>query len=149
MNNQLKLSESGQKRRQEMLQDLQHHLGTQVSKRAVRRRIQKTAALSVLVALMGIGTWITLTQLNSENHLKTAEEKTVNETGTQFTYVSIESNREEVIDRYVVSKHPTQLALETIDDDELLELLNLTGNPSALGTIDGKLTLISTKLERN
>ena len=62
----------------------------------------------------------------------------------EFQFVKLEENREDVSQKYVVSRdQPSRLVFESIDDQQLAQELTEAGKPSVVGRIDGEIRIVS------
>lgn len=150
MNNRhkIRLSQPGQLRRAQMLDDLQKEV-TQNPKRRFRRRLTIAVVPVVLLTFVLFRTIsVGRNDVRVKNVVENSPGITVETTVVSASRFSPENvvvgNRDGVISRYVVHTEQSKpRELNLISDDELLELLDQMGKPSVLGRIDGKLSVFA------
>jgi hypothetical protein len=144
--NQAELSEAGQLRRRQILHETKAELN------ALHRRRRRRKRWSVAVAASGVilgGVWLSTLALSrvprvvDRAKFERALPARSGRNGTD-TLPSPRAVISRVRDVVVHSRDFADLKVEIISDQELLELLEATGQPSALARIDGVLTVVST-----
>lgn len=134
-------------RKEEMLVVLQSELTSFHRRRNRKRIIASSVAAGFAVLVAGFA----LLDFDAEKtHVQTTDlateqirlEPPAAATPPSYAYVKRVGNNPNVSDKYVVRNSPTLLALEIVDDQELLSMLAANGKPSILGRINGELRLI-------
>ena len=144
-----RLSSAVEARKEQMLVDLQGELASFHRRRNRKRIIASSVAAGVAVLVVGLALLDFDTQQNPVRPTNLAQEQIRREQPTttpppSYAFVKIVGNNPNVGNKYVVVNSPTKLALEIVDDEELLKMLAASGNPSILGKINGELRLIPT-----
>jgi len=143
---QTSLSPDGQLRKREMLDHLQSEL-VQIQQR--KNGVQRFIAIGFTVCFCAIT--ISLIESNFENSSEGGvanPESVANSPVVRPAPFSewIETNREDVVARYVDSKKRSKLSFTTLTDEGLVDALESSGSSMVLGEIAGKLVLIPTNL---
>ena len=154
MNRKLKLSTAGELRRQQMLGELQREVDLHQTSVRRRKLTNRLAAGVISAAAIGVFAWSTMTgridlENKSGNDTVIAVKNDPVDSQPKFRFASVESNRADVNERYLVANFQPRIEFESISDQELLSLLEATGNPAVLGEIDGQLTVIPSKVKRS
>lgn len=155
------LSAAGQKRRSQMLLDLKLEMANRVRTRKLIRRASAIglalAVASSLFAWQGNPDADRVADVTGKDSEETLVEKGVMPpalSGTMvptFRYVSVDRNRKDVVSEYVVRKNesePSYSFFSTIDDGQLVSLLEEMGKPSVVGRIDGKYRVVGLEQKR-
>ena len=139
------LSPSVEARKEEMLFGLQSelalfHRGRKRKRMVAGSLVAGAAVLLVGLSLLDFGDEETMVQSNDIAEEQIRQDQPLVETPSP--YVVTVGNNDKVREKYIVENSETVLALETVDDEELLAMLAASGNPSFLGKINGEVRLI-------
>lgn len=133
------LSPEGHQRREDILQQLVVHQA-RLQRRRQRRRRAGTAGLVVLAALVTV--W--LGRGLSPDPQPAPEQLAQPAQPRNATRVAVVGNRPNVVERYVVRRSQPQGAtsLETLDDDELIDLMSQIDPQTIIARIGGQMHVV-------
>ena len=142
-----KLPSSIETRKEQMLVDLQGELASFHRRRNQKRMIAKAVAVGFAVLLAGFALLDFGNEENPirQNHIAkqpNRKEQPAAVPEPSYTFIKMVGNNPDVSSKYTVGNSPTVLALELVDDEELLSMMAANGHPSFLGKINGELRLI-------
>ena len=139
------LSEAGQLRRRQMLSELQLEM------RKLHQRRRRRNHVAIAIGISAIIPAALILQKSGYVELPNPAVRSLTKLVPRDS-VTPSSNDpvEQVIQRFgpeavVRSKDYSTFKFEVVSDQEMLELLEAAGQPSALARIDGKLTVVSTR----
>lgn len=133
------LSQEGKARKDAMLGKLQEKLLSVHRRRRQRTLFAQSAALTAVVVIAGL-TWSFVASVaDFENSIAEGKMST---SQTPRSFIASVGNVAGIDDKCVVVNTDNSAAFETIEDDELLALLAVAGQPSVLGKINGEARVI-------
>ena len=138
--------QSLEQRKQAMLAELQLEMAVHQSRLVRRRRSLTLGCLTVLLAVC-LTPWLRPSQTGQTPSASDSTAVASAEPTRTFRFSTIESNRESVSQRYVVTTDQPSLSLEPLNDQELAKTLQAVGSSYCLVEIQGIKTLVSSKFQ--